>query len=216
MLIIYLILLICNYTIHKDSKSNVMAEVREITNSVEYEKKREDIVLSRKKISGTKPISAERYLELREEAKSNNSVVIGYFEDDKLISWIEIGFHESKMRGKFWVISNFFSSVWSSYFSFNRPEFGMLFKAAFEVAEGRGYYQYFYSIAERLERVYERQWKKNSYAIQGKYDLTTLAVVPANTKPEFELYWRLMGQELKPDNIVIKARKLKGHDLPDK
>ena len=193
-----------------------MAEVREITNSVEYEKKREDIVLSRKKISGTKPISAERYVELREEAKSNNSVVIGYFEDDKLISWIEIGFHESKMRGKFWVISNFFSSVWSSYFSFNRPEFGMLFKAAFEVAEGRGYYQYFYSIAERLERVYERQWKKNSYAIQGKYDLTTLAVVPANTKPEFELYWRLMGQELKPDNIVIKARKLKGHDLPDK
>jgi hypothetical protein len=46
--------------------------------------------------------------------------------------------------------------------------------------------------------------------------LTTLAVVPANTKPEFELYWRLMGQELKPDNIVIKSRKLKGHNLPDK
>jgi len=87
---------------------------------------------------------------------------------------------------------------------------------AFDIAEGRGYYQYFYSIAERLERVYERQWKKNSYAIQGKYDLTTLAVVPANTKPEFELYWRLMGQELKPDNISIKARKLKGHNLPDK
>jgi hypothetical protein len=120
------------------------------------------------------------------------------------------------MRGKFWVISNFFSSVYTSYFNFNRPEFGMLFKKAFEVAEGRGYYQYFYSIAERLERVYERQWKKNSYAIQGKYDLTTLAVVPANTKPEFELYWRLMGQELKPDNISIKARKLKGHNLPDK
>jgi len=26
------------------------------------------------------------------------------------------------------------------------------------------------------------------------------------------LYWRLMGQELKPDSIVIKSRKLKGHD----
>jgi hypothetical protein len=193
-----------------------MTEVREITNSFEYEKKREDIVLSRNKISGTKPISAERYVELREEAKFNNSVVIGYFEDDKLISWIEIGFHESKMRGKFWVISNFFSSVYTSYFSFNRPEFGMLFKAAFDIAEGRGYYQYFYSIAERLERVYERQWKKNSYAIQGKYELTTLAVVPANTKPEFELYWRLMGRELKPDNIAIKSRKLKGHNSLDK
>ena len=193
-----------------------MTTVREITGNQEYEERRKQIVLSRKKISGTTPISPERYQTLQEESKSKDDVIIGYFEDDELISWITIGFYESKMRGKFWVISNFFSSVYTSYFNFNRPEFGMLFKAAFEVAEGRGYYQYFYSIAERLERVYERQWKKNSYAIQGKYDLTTLAVVPANTKPEFELYWRLMGQELKPDNIAIKARKLKGHNLPDK
>ena len=193
-----------------------MIEVRDITGNYEYEELCRQIVFSRKRISGTTPISPERYQTLQEESKSKDDVIIGYFDDDKLISWISIGFHESKMRGKFWIISNFFSSVYTSYFNFNRPEFGMLFKAAFEVAEGRGYYQYFYSIAKRLERVYERQWKKNSYAVQGKYDLTTLAVVPANTKPEFELYWRLMGQELKPDNIVIKSRKLKGYDSPDK
>ena len=193
-----------------------MIEVRDITGNYEYEEICDQVFFSRKKISGTSPISPERYQALREESKSNDAVVIGYFEDGKLISWITIGFYESKMRGKFWVISNFFSSVYTSYFNFNRPEFGMLFKAAFEVAEGRGHYQYFYSIVERLERVYERQWRKNSYAIQGKYDLTTLAVVPANTKPEFELYWRLMGQELKPDNIVIKSRKLKSYNLPDK
>ena len=193
-----------------------MVELREITDNQEYAEICKQIVLSCKKISGTTPLSPERYHDIREGAKSNDAVTIGYFEDDKLISWVTIGFYKSKMRGKFWVISNFFSSVYTSYFNFNRPEFGMLFKAAFDIAEGRGYYQYFYSIAERLERVYERQWKKNSYAIQGKYDLTTLAVVPANTKPEFELYWRLMGQELKPDNIAIKARKLKGHNLPDK
>jgi hypothetical protein len=193
-----------------------MSAVREITGNQEYEERRKQIVLSRKKISGTTPISPERYRALQEESKSKDDVIIGYFKDDELISWVTIGFYESKMRGKFWVISNFFSSVYTSYFNFNQPEFGMLFKAAFEVAEGRGYYQYFYSIAERLERVYERQWKKNSYAIQGKYELTTLAVVPANTKPEFELYWRLMGQELKPDAIVIKSRKLKGYDSPDK
>jgi len=193
-----------------------MIEVREITGNYEYEERCKQIVLSCKKISGTTPMSIEQYQILREQSKSNDAVTIGYFEDSKLVSWITIGFYESKMRGKFWVISNFFSSVYTSYFNFNRPEFGVLFKAAFEVAEGRGYHQYFYSIAERLERVYERQWKKNSYAIQGKYELTTLAVVPANTKPEFELYWRLMGQELKPDNIVIKSRKLKGLDLLDK
>lgn len=187
-----------------------VVEVREITNNFEYEKECEAIVLSRKKISGTTPISAERYIEHRAESKSNSSaIVIGYFEDNKLISWLSIGFHESQMRGKFWVISNFFSSVYSSYFDFNKPEFGLLFKEAFSIAEGRGYYQYFYSISERLERVYERQWKKNSYAIKGKYELTTLDVVPANTKPEFELYWRLMGKETKPDNIIIKKRVLR-------
>jgi hypothetical protein len=189
-----------------------VVEIREITNSFEYEKECEAIVLSRKKISGTKPVSAERYIELREEAKSNNSsVALGYFEDGKLISWLSIGFHESKMRGKFWVISTFFSTVFKERFSFSRPEFGLLFKAAFETAESRGYYQYFYCVAERLERVYERQWRKNPWAVLGKYELTTLDTVPANTKPEFELYWRLMGQELKPNNMVIKARKLKGH-----
>jgi hypothetical protein len=193
-----------------------MTEVFEITGNYEHEEIRKQIVLSRKKIGGTTPESPERYQAIQEESKSNNFVTIGYFEDGKLISWIDIGFYESKMRGKFWVISNFFSSVYTSYFNFNRPEFGMLFKAAFDIAESRGYFQYFYCIAERLERVYERQWKKNTYAIQGKYDLTTLAVVPANTKPEFELYWKLMGQELKPDNIAIKARKLKGYNLPDK
>jgi hypothetical protein len=189
-----------------------MTEVREITGQHEYEEVCKQIVLSRKRIGGTTPISLERYTALKKETENNNSVVIGYFEDDKLISWITIGFYESNMRGKFWVISNFFSSAYTSYFSFDKPEFGLLFKRAFEIAESRGYNQYFYSISERLERVYERQWRKNPYAIQGKYELTTLAVVPANTKPEFELYWRLMGQELKPDNIVIKSRKFKGQD----
>lgn len=185
-------------------------EVRDITNNHEYEEICRQIVFSRKRISGTAPISLERYQALREETKlNNNTATIGYFEDDKLISWISIGFYESKMRGKFWAITSFFSAVYTSYFSFDRPEFGMLFKKAFEIAEGRGYDQYFYCISQRLERVYERQWRKNPYAVQGKYELTTLDVVPANTKPEFELYWRLMGQELKPDNMVIKSRKLK-------
>lgn len=180
----------------------------------EYNEECIKIALSNKKISGTKPVSAEQYRHLL--TASPNIIHIGYFEDDKLISWIGIGFYESKMRGKFWAITGLFTTVFKERFSFSRPEFGLLVKGAFDIAEEKGYFQYFYSIAERLERVYERQWKKNPWGFNGRYDLTTLAVVPANTKPEFELYWRLMGQELKPDNIVIKARKLKGHDLPDK
>jgi hypothetical protein len=195
-----------------------VVEVREITDSFEYEKECEAIVLSRKRIAGTKPITTEKYHEIRNKSKSksNNGATFGYFEDNKLVSWVSIGFYENNMRGKFWVITSFFSTIFKDRFSFNRPEFGLLFKAAFEKAESQGYCQYFYCISERLERVYERQWEKNPYAIQGKYELTTLDTVPANTKPEVELYWRVMGQELKPDNMVIKSRKLKGYDTHNK
>jgi hypothetical protein len=168
------------------------------------------IALSNKKMGGTLSVSAEQYRQLLKD--SDNLIRIGYFENDKLVSWVSIGFYESKMRGKFWAITELFTTVFKDRFSFSRPEFGLLFKQAFEMAEEKGYFQYFYCIAERLERVYERQWKKNPWGFNGRYDLITLDVVPANTKPKFELYWRLMGQELKPDNIVIKARKLKGYD----
>jgi len=168
------------------------------------------IALSNKKIGGTRPASTEQYHQLLKD--SVNLIRIGYFENDKLISWVSIGFYESKMRGKFWTITELFTTVFKERFSFSRPEFGLLFKQAFEMAEEKGYFQYFYSIAERLERVYERQWKKNPWGFNGRYDLITLDVVPANTKPEYELYWGLMGKELKPDNIVIKSRRLKGYN----
>jgi hypothetical protein len=168
------------------------------------------IALANKKIGGIRSVSPEQYQQLLTE--SDNLIRIGYFEDDKLISWVSMGFYESKMRGKFWAITGLFTTVFEERFSFSRPEFGLLFKRAFEMAEEKGYFQYFYCVAERLERVYERQWKKNPWGFNGRYDLVTLDIVPANTKPEYELYWGLMGRELKPDNVVIKARKLKGYD----
>jgi hypothetical protein len=168
------------------------------------------IALLNKKIGGTRVLSAEKYQQLL--TKSDNIIRIGYFENEKLVSWVSIGFYESKMRGKFWAITELFTTVFKERFSFSRPEFGLIFKRAFEIAEERGYFQYFYCIAERLERVYERQWRKNPWGFNGRYELITLDVVPANTKPEFELYWRLMGQELKSDNIVIKSRRLKNHE----
>ena len=163
------------------------------------------------KVGGSTPLSPDRFIARYTSYFENNEdrYALGSFQDGKLISWVSIGFYESKMRGKFWVITELFTSVPGERFSFSRPEFGLLLKQAFEITEERGYFQYFYCVPERLERVYERQWKKNSYAIQGKYELTTLDVVPANTKPEFELYWRLMGKETKPDNIIIKKRVLR-------
>ena len=84
-----------------------------------------------------------------------------------------------------------------------------MLKAAFEFAESKEYYEFYYSISERVMNVYERQWQRNSFMPVGRYDLTTLDTVSANTRPDHDLYWKLMGNQLKPDNIVIKKRVLK-------
>lgn len=180
-------------------------EVRYVTK--EYDELCDSIVLSHKKIGGTQPISPEQYSVSQQNI--SDLIKIGYFEDNELISWVIIAFRESKMRGKFWVITGLFTTKLGERFSFSRPEFGLIFKRAFELAEERGYFQYFYCVSEKIERVYERQWKKNPWGFNSRYELITLDVVPANTQPEYELYWRLMGQEIKPDPIIIKKRILK-------
>ena len=43
----------------------------------------------------------------------------------------------------------------------------------------------------------------------GRYEKIDLDIVPANTVPKHELYWRLMGEQTKPVPILIKKRVLK-------
>jgi hypothetical protein len=138
-----------------------------------------------------------------------NKVALGYFEDDVLISFVCISFHESNMRGRFWIIAGLNTNRFRTFFSFAVPETGLLIKAAFDFAEERGYYEYYYCTAEKVMNVYERQWSKNPYQPLGRYEKITLYTVPPNTKPEHELTWRMMGERTKPDTIIFKKRVLK-------
>jgi hypothetical protein len=110
------------------------------------------------------------------------------------------------MRGKFWVISGLYTKNFKSYFSFNHSGIGELIKFAFDYAESRGWYEYYYCTAERVINVYERQWKRSH---SHRYEHILLDVVPPNTKPFYELHWRLMGQEVKPVPMIVKKRALK-------
>jgi len=145
-------------------------------------------------------------------SKNNNGkVVFGYFENNELISWLAIKLHENKSRGKFWVIPFLFSKKSTSYFNFNHTEITNLFQHCLTYSENLGYYDFYYSVGKRVMNVYERQWKKNNLFPVGRYELTTLAVISPKTKPEVDLYWVLMNQELKDDSVVIKKRSLKKH-----
>jgi hypothetical protein len=170
-----------------------------------------NFIILKNKISGTTPSSIETLKSSYYKYFQPNDTrfIIGYFEGNILISWISIGFFENKQYGKFWAITAIFTSRNANYFTFNRDDVGPLLKFSFEFAESKKYYQYFYSVAEKISHVYERQWKKNIYLTPGRYTLSEIETIPANTIPENSMYWKLMGSECKPDTIIIKKRMLK-------
>lgn len=140
--------------------------------------------------------------------KDNDRFAFGYFENDVLQSWLLQGFFRRKTDGKkYWVIS-FLCTHSKSFFSFNNPEIGLLVKEAFENAEAHQYYNYFYVVPEKQTNAYERQWRKNQWGFNGRYELTTIDTIPAHTRPLDKMYWRLMGEEIKDYNVVVKARTL--------
>jgi hypothetical protein len=177
----------------------------------EYFKECLAITKLRDRVSGTKPVSEEVLNELYKKyfEENDNYYAFGYIEDEKIISWIGISFVENNFRGRFWVIASIYTTRFSKYFSFNREEIGLLIKAAFNLAESKKYYEYYYSVSERISTVYEKQYQKNNFIQTGRYDLIEIARIPADTQPNIELYWKLMGEETKPDVIIIKKRVLR-------
>lgn len=164
-----------------------------------------------KRIGGTKPISEEIFILKNKKYFEDNTsfYALGCVENDKIISWISLAFVENKTRGKYWLITSLYTTKFTAYFSFNNPEIGLLIKASFELSESKKYYEYYYSVAEKIASVYEKQIQKNKYIPIGRYDYIQLDIIPANTKPTVDLYWKLLGEEIKPDNIIIKKRVLR-------
>jgi hypothetical protein len=160
---------------------------------------------------GTLPLSDDQFEEIHKKYFLGNGVhfALGYIEDNQLISWIGFGLHENKARGKFWYVSFLYTSRFHNYFSFNNPEIGSLIRDAFVITEKLDYYEYYYTISKKFETLYDRQWTKNKFVKTGRYDLEIIGEIPANTQPTIDLYWRLIGKEVKPDTMVIKKRILR-------
>jgi hypothetical protein len=159
---------------------------------------------------GTTVLSDEVFHQTHHKYFENNGVnnALGYFENDILISWVALGLHENQTRGRFWYISFLYTSIFHNSFSFNNIEMGSLIKACFELAEKQGYYEYYYTVAQRVEHVYDRQWARNNFMQTGRYECTVIGQIEANTQPIIDLYWRLLGCEIRPDTIIVKKRVL--------
>jgi hypothetical protein len=167
-----------------------------------------EISALKSRTAGTVPLTMGGFIDAYEKYFNNDEHyrAIGYFKNDTLVSFLFISLFENNMRGKFWVIPGLYTKEFNNYFTFNRAEIRELFTAAFNYTESMGWYEYYYCTAERVMNVYERQWKKSQ---SHRYEHILLDVVPPNTKPFYELYWRLMGQQVKPAPMVFKKRVLK-------
>jgi len=136
------------------------------------------------------------------------ALALGYYEEDKMISWATLRFGKQDDMN-IWTITSLWSNRFSNILSFDKPEMGYLMKGCFEIAEHRKYWDYFYTLASRLEHVYQRQWMKNPWVDTGRYDLETYARVPANTIPEPRFVYRLLGEQVKPTDMTVKHRSLR-------
>lgn len=165
------------------------------------------IISKKNKIAGTRPNNIDNLKEFYQKyfKKNNNYITFGYFNKNKLISFIMLAFVENK----FWIIPGIYSNLQRNIFSFNNEEIGLLIKHSFEYAENKGYYEYYYSIAKHLSNVYENQINKSKFIPLYRYDRITLSVIEKNTIPESNLYYKLLGEEKKPHDMIIKKRSLK-------
>lgn len=175
------------------------------------------IATNNKKIGGTSPLSFEvmhdlhlKYFGLSTEKYTGIYNIFAYIKDNNIVSTIGLAHLENKSRGKFWLIGSFFSVNKTNIFSFNKPEIGLLVKHAFEYSEQLGYFEYYYAIAASVSEVYEKQINKNIYIPLYRYERITLDTIPKNTiLHEGHLYNKLLGNEPKPHDMIIKKRILK-------
>jgi len=167
-----------------------------------------EIAALKNRTGGTVPLTLQGFIDAFEKYFLDDKFyrAVGYFEDDTLVSFLCISMFENNMRGKFWVISGLYTRNFKNYFNFKNAGIGDLINYAFSYTESMGWYEYYYCTSERVMNVYERQWKRSN---SHRYEHILLDVVPPNTKPYYELYWRLIGQEVKPDPMVFKKRVLK-------
>jgi hypothetical protein len=159
--------------------------------------------------SGTEPVSLVEIEDLLSEINTDTkNRFFGYFDGRDMLSWACLRFGE--LHGeKTWSISCLFVRHTREHFSWEPPELGLIVKQGFDYAEAHGYYAYVYSIATRLERVYERKWRTNPWLPpRDRYTKDVIARIPAGEKAPQNWMTR-MARLPKPDEMSILRRTLK-------
>jgi predicted nucleic-acid-binding Zn-ribbon protein len=173
------------------------------------------MITLKERVAGGIPTSKEIRTAIYSKYFSNNSDqgktlfrTVGCIEDGEIKGWMALLLNETKSRGKYWAIIAFYGKEFSNYFDMNSPVYGKLVRYAIDFCEDLGYNEFYYAITERVMNAYERQWKRSKFRSE-RYGIETVEIIPPHTKPEVDLYWRLIGERLRDETMVIKRRMLR-------
>jgi len=94
---------------------------------------------------------------------------------------------------------------------FNPQKSGLLhiLRALYSYSEHLGYYHH-YSV--RYAKHFDRElktWDKYTTEFRDRYERYKEAIIPADTKPDWPAYWRIMGEQTYPYDIMIQYVRLK-------
>ena len=162
----------------------------------------------KKRHSGSTPVSEQKLLNvLNVPSRPSNLQIWGSFKGNRLVSWVAVKYG-SVGDEKVWVILCMFTSEFQHTFKWTES-LALLITKAFDYSETNGYYAYIYSIATRLERVYERSWRDNVWLPpRDRYTKERMCIVPAGELAVQNWQQRLLGGVKEHDTSIL-VRRLK-------
>jgi hypothetical protein len=133
-------------------------------------------------------------------------IVIFYNNQNQLQLIVEMFFREVMTS---WVIVGFIIRPGLPYFNCKTNGYNEALTFCLTYAESRGYYMYEWTqrTGVKYNNTYNRM--KSQIPTLERYDHYEIGYVPANTKPAFEAYFRMVGSEIKPYDQLVRCGILK-------
>jgi len=144
---------------------------------------------------------------------SNTKTIYGAFKNNELVSMLGASF--SLTDNSYIIVAMKTVPNKFKYFNMKENGLGLLWEKIISEFEANGYYT-FYLLHNRTKWPIQKMgkmWIDNIPSLK-KYYGTIHSIIPANTRPKFDMHWRLMGETTWPTDMILEKRALKSLYYP--
>ena len=154
------------------------------------------------------PVPTQNYKEFKDNLSKSfdpaaSTRFIGYFENDKLVSYMAQVYSRLMPVWHMAVLSTISSSSWN----YKKNGLEYCWANAMSHAESKNIYRIYWSMPASWARTQYRTI--NTSDVWKRYEIFVETIIPANTFPVYGEYKISYGKVLKPHDVVIKQGLLK-------